>query len=76
MSTEIETVDLYGINSEGIQVHLGSANMPPKMKAKEIVQVYFGHEDEDLRDMAMICCEELISWMLKQGWTCPVTVTK
>jgi len=59
----METVDLYGTNKEGIQVYLGKAPMPPRMKAREIAREMFGHfEDDDASDaeMCFAALEQLI----------------
>lgn len=66
-----ESVDIYGINKQGIQVHLGKAPMPPRMKARELAQEQFGpFSDDDGSDaeMCFYALEMLIEWMFKQGY--------
>lgn len=70
----MDTVDLYGTNKEGIQVHLGEAPMPPRMKARDLAIEIFGYfSDDDGSDADMCFCamEQLIDWMLKQGYRMP-----
>jgi hypothetical protein len=73
-SDKSDTVELYGMK-DGIQVHLGQAPMPPRMKAKEIVVSVFGHFDEhdDMDDgdaaLCFSCMTELIDYMIKQERT-------
>jgi hypothetical protein len=69
-------VELRGVQPDGTEVSLGTMVISPKMKAKEIVSTYFGLEGGDLEDMALVCCEELISWMKSVGWTCPANAIK
>jgi len=71
---QTDTVELYGMK-DGIQIHLGRAPMPPRMKAKEIVVSVFGHFDEhdDMDDgdaaLCFSCMTELIDYMIKQERT-------
>lgn len=67
-------VDIYGTNAEGIQVHLGKAPMPPRMKAREIASEMFGSftdGDDTDAELCFWALEQLIEWMTKQGWTPP-----
>lgn len=62
------TVDLYGVK-DGVEVKLGKIQTPPRMKAREIVQSFFGSIDEDLPDegaLALWAMYELIDWMKAQ----------
>lgn len=65
-----DVVELYGMK-DGIQVHLGQAPTPARMKAKEIVTSVFGHFDEhgDMDDgdaaLCFSCMTELIDYMQK-----------
>lgn len=73
MTNAVEQVDLYG-TKDGIQVHLGKALMPPRMKARELAQEMFGHFEEDDGSDAELCfaaMEQLINWMFKQGFKMP-----
>lgn len=70
----MDTVDLYGTNKEGIQVHLGKAPMPPRMKARDLAIEMFGHFREDDGSDAEMCLyalEQLIDWMFQQGFRIP-----
>ncbi len=65
-----ETVSIIGVRSDGAEVHLGAAPIPPTMKAREILRSYFGneldHEGSDA-DIAMAAMEEFILWLQKTG---------
>jgi hypothetical protein len=80
-SDKSDTVELYGMK-DGIQVHLGQAPMPPRMKAKEIVVSVFGHFDEhdDMDDgdaaLCFSCMTELIDYMTKQERTQAAKITE
>lgn len=69
MTHELETVQIIGVRPDGVEVDLGAAPMPPRMKAKDIVRSYFGEIDEESGNdgaMALWCCNELIDWMSAQ----------
>lgn len=66
MSDEIEMVDAYGTNAEGIQVFIGKVPMPYTMKIKEIARSYFGHDDDDM-DCCIGALEDFHSFMVKQA---------
>ncbi len=73
-----ETVTLMGVNADGTQVDLGQIQMPPRMKAKEIIRGYFGGDfDDDCSDasMALIVVDELLDWMKEQNMIKPLDVT-
>ena len=73
-NTNPNTVELYGMK-DGIQVHLGQAPMPARMKAKELVIDTFGRFDEndDMDDsdaaLCFYCMTQLIDYMTKQERT-------
>lgn len=75
-----DVVELYGMKN-GIQVHLGQAPTPPRMKAKEIVISVFGHFDEhdDMDDgdaaLCFSCMTELIEYMQKLHKPSPQALT-
>lgn len=74
MAEPIETVDLVGVRANGEHVNLGKVAMPPRMKAREIAQSYFGPFQDDDGSEAESCfgaMDELIGWLVKQGWTPP-----
>ena len=61
-----DTVQLFGVRSDGTEVLVGAARTPPKMMAREIVRQMFGEIDEEAGDagaMALWCCEQLIDWL-------------
>lgn len=69
----MDTVDLYGTNKEGVQVHLGKAPSL-HMKTLEIAMEKFGPFEEDDGSDADLCLsalEQLIEWMFKQGYRIP-----
>lgn len=62
-----DTVQLVGVK-DGVETVIGTATMPPKMKARELVREMFGAwepEDGSDADMAFAICEQLIEWMPK-----------
>lgn len=63
--TDADTVQVYGVK-DGVQTLIGSAPMPPRMKARELAREQFGHfEDGDGSD-AELCfgaLEQLIDHM-------------
>lgn len=63
-----DKVTLVGVKPDGTEEVIGTATMPPKMKARQIVRDMFGEIDEDGGDsgaMALWCCEQLLEWMEK-----------
>ena len=65
MTEPTETVDLVGVRAN-------SPTTPPRMKAREIAQSYFGpfqDDDGSESDACFGALEELIDWLVKQGWT-------
>ena len=74
MTEPTETVDLVGVRANGEHVNLGKVAKPPRMKAREIAQSYFGpfqDDDGSESDACFGALEELIDWLVKQGWTPP-----
>ena len=74
MTEPTETVDLVGVRANGEHVNRGKVAKPPRMKAREIAQSYFGpfQDDDGSESDACFCAlEELIDWLVKQGWTPP-----
>ena len=74
MTEPTETVDLVGVRANGEHVNLGKVAMPPRMKAREIAQSYFGpfqDDDGSESEACFVALEELIDWLVKQGWTPP-----
>lgn len=75
VAADPDECQLVGVKADGTQHVLGTVTMPAKMKAREIVQSYFGHfhEDDDYGDAAMAyqCCLDLIAFMQK-----PTKVTR
>lgn len=70
----IETCDLVGVKN-GIETVLGKIPMPPKMKLRELIRGYFGGSfDNECSDAssALYMGEELIDWMITQGWKAPI----
>lgn len=66
--TDADSVQVMGVRRDGSMEVIGTATMPPKMKARELVREQFGHIDEDAGNdaaMALWCCEQLIEWMGK-----------
>jgi hypothetical protein len=77
MSTQ-ETVTLMGVKADGTQVTLGEVQMPPRMKAKEIIRGYFdgGFEDDSSEaSMALAVVDELLDWMKEQNMIKPLDLT-
>lgn len=73
---QADTVTLVGVKADGTEHVLGTATMPPKMRAKELVREMFGSIDEETGDdgaMALWVCEQLIEWM--QETSLVVTLT-
>lgn len=65
-----DTCDLMGVK-DGVETKIGTMPLPPKMKLKEIVRSYFsGSIDDDMSDAsyAYAVGEELINWMIANGW--------
>ena len=65
---EADTVQLVGVKADGTEHVLGTATMPPKMKARELVRDMFNTIDEETGNdgaMAYWVCEQLIEWMEK-----------
>jgi len=67
-----DMVTLVGVKADGTEHVLGQATMPPKMKARELIQNYFGqfdggNDDDSDGAMAYLAACELIDWMEKQG---------
>lgn len=62
-----DNVQIYGVNKEGIQVHLGEAIMPPRMKFKEILRSYLGNPDDEDSDaaIALAAYDDLVDWQQK-----------
>lgn len=63
-----DRVTMIGVRANGSSEVLGTAPVPPKMKARDIITNYFGRIDEENGDegaMALWACEELIDWMDK-----------
>lgn len=62
----------------GVETLLGSGPMPWQMKAKDILKSYgfddFS-EDDTQASYALVAIEELVTWMLKMGWTPPPMIT-
>ena len=74
MLTKCGTVVLVGVRANGEHVNRGKVAKPPRMKAREIAQSYFGpfHDDDGSEsDACFGALEELIDWLVKQGWTPP-----
>ena len=74
MTEPTETVDLVGVRANGEHVNRGKVAKPPRMKAREIAQSYFGpfqDDDGSESDACFGALEELIDWLVKQGWTPP-----
>jgi hypothetical protein len=70
-----DTVQLVGVK-DGVETVLGTATMPPKMKARELVREMFGAwapNDGSDSDLAYAVCESLIDWMGKNPPTFNVT---
>lgn len=63
----MDKMDVYGYDKDGIMHWIGKVPVTPRMKAKEIVESYFGTLGDDFDDstMAMQCCEELIEYIEK-----------
>lgn len=62
-----DTVQIYGVNKEGIQVYLGDTIMPARMKFKEILRSYLGNPDDEDGEaaMALAAYDELVDWQKK-----------
>lgn len=52
--TEADTVQVFGVK-DGKETLLGTAPMPPRMKAREIAREYFGHFEDDDGSDAELC---------------------
>lgn len=63
--SDLETVDAYGTNAEGIQVFIGKVPMPANMKMKQIARSYFGHDDDDM-DCCVGALEDFYAFINKQ----------
>lgn len=66
MSHEKDTVNVLGVRADGSSEVIGTAPMPPKMKARELVTETFGSfqdDDGSDADLAMACCEQLIEYL-------------
>lgn len=59
-----DTVQIYGVNKQGIQVHIGEATMPARMKFKEILRSYLGNPGDEDSDatMALAAYDDLVVW--------------
>jgi len=63
--TDSDTVQVYGVKN-GQQTLIGTAPIPPRMKARELARAQFGHfEDDDGSDADLCFCalEQLIEHM-------------
>jgi hypothetical protein len=69
----IETVNIVGVRSDGTEVSLGQGVMTPNLKIPEILNNYGFSErfDPDEFESAKAAMEDLIAWMIKQGWKAP-----
>lgn len=70
---ELETVRVFGVRPSGEVVDTGiNTPIPPRMKARELVREMFGQfEDDDASDadLCFAVCEQLIEWLVAQGWS-------
>ncbi|QXV72216.1 hypothetical protein Acf1_00019 [Acidovorax phage ACF1] len=69
--TDADTVDVVGVRASGEHVNLGKMPMPPTMKARDIATSQFGgFQDGDGSDAEMCfgALEELLAWLIAQGW--------
>ena len=70
---EPETVRVFGVRANGETVDTGlTAPMPPRMKARELVREMFGPfevDDSSDADLCFAVCEQLIEWLVAQGWS-------
>lgn len=72
-----DTVNVIGVKADGSADLLGTAPMPPRMKAREIAREYFGGFTEDDGSDADSCFWALVGfldWLEAQGWQPPPVV--
>lgn len=72
-----DTVNVLGAKPDGSSVLLGTAPMPPRMKAREIAREYFGGFAEDDGSDADSCYWALVGfldWLEQHGWQPPAVV--
>jgi hypothetical protein len=72
-----DTVNVIGVKADGSADLLGTAPMPPRMKAREIAREYFGGFTEDDGSDADSCFSALVwflDWLEAQGWQPPPVV--
>ena len=72
-----DTVNLFGVRADGSTELLGTAPMPPRMKAREIASDHFGPFKEDDCSNADTCFWALVGfldWLETQGWRPPTLI--
>lgn len=72
-----DRVTLVGVRADGSEKVLGTAPTPVRMKARELAREQFGWFEDDDGSDAELCfgaMDQLIDWMLAQGWTPPKLV--
>lgn len=77
MPNSNDTVNVMGVNADGVEVLLGTAPTPLKMKMREILQDWgFTSMDDDGSEgsYALAAMENLVAWQLAHGWVAPKLV--
>ena len=72
-----DTVNVMGVTADGVEVLLGTAPTPLKMKLREILHdCGFTALDDDGSEgsYALVAMENLVEWQLTQGWVAPKLV--
>lgn len=67
-----DSVQFFGIKSDGTEEFLGFGKETPAMKIKEIVRNYFGEPSDDETgtnaDLCMWALDDFHKWMIEQGY--------